>query len=1198
MDIIGRITVPAVSPGDTFPLVTDFAHGKARRRQVITHTFGAANAKIEQRYHYGDPSIRYTFHRQSLSNAARKQLRDFFESVKGTNVPFYYNAPNEDGTTTQKVVCFENAPLSLEALTNAITSTGVTFVEIPTGGPTYTVSATVTRFPNTALATALQDQAQEIIPLVRIRVLDSDVPDIFMSDRRVTVGTQLYLPRLLRMNEPGSEAIITQSIDGSTDDVTLTFGNADRVMVQLANDTQLRWARVELSLFHVGTGTVLKLWAGYVIDWHSDSGPEFIIRASDILSALTLSSPVGSVSRTCWRRYKKDGCPATGAVDTTHFPAADPNSCDLGFNTPNGCMAHQASESYGATYCSSQGVLLRSGGIGWSPGFHNGLGFINPAGWFIGSTSTWYPRTSIIEDSIFGGPLPEIWHDDDGQPQYGLPVACKIAAGRDEDQFYNALGIVGRGPLGAFTEPQMWTSYGASHPDTFLGSTLDGQPNHGFQVDSNGNLKSGSNPLYGLRQAFGGDPAGSQEFFSLGRVASTAKGWFTQAADGSPMLEVLDAAGKSAYNKIFSAGTAFCEIRRTKPNSDPITAPGQHTMIAMVSKGLTGLVWTAPDSRSNLTGCVNPFWVAINTYLWALGLMSTDASTQEEYFDVDAAVATAQIANTVVPRIIGTGTETQFRFKGVIGDCKPTRDWLQSILNAGCGYYTWSFGRLKLGCRSNASAVSAFTSGNILFGSLQLTPVSPKFEKLTLQFADQEYQFQSNVVDYVDQELAARNGRVQNPLSSQFAVSGCPAKSQAARIVIARAREEMGGVNQAEQDAARNAVWRSTILALDTEAGSVASITDPDIPGGTMNFRVQSMRINRDWSVDLVGKTVTPSMYDHTVGPKPADVQPGPVPTEPTRDSDVPPPPIFGASPSGPSGFLRLSTLAFESPENTRYISSGAFVIYYVDDAAPTDVHLAADLAIDGTTLTVDGWGTIGTGDFVEIDGEILLIGTKTDNSAEVARAQKSDELSGLAEAHASGAPVRKVNIVTQTEVFPPRFFEGLGTPEVNPALVNWALDIPLPNTRVLVAEGCVANPYGQSATTVVNWTASTYRGLLIGSFSVASQAAGFLLPVEGTLGIEADAAPALYLGRDFTARDVKAYVKLAPVGSGVSFTIYLGSDPWMTLTIPAGSTSVSATPEQIDEAAVIPANTSIRLSITAVGTIFPGADLSVFVYA
>lgn len=516
-DTLGRLSLITPDPSATFPLKTDYTHGKKRARQVITHSFGSANAKIEQRFHYGDPAIRYQFSRKSLNNADRKSLWQFFDTVKGTNLPFYYAAPNEDGTTTTKTVVFDNAPLTFEQLNDAVCSVGLTFVEVPTTSPTYTINDTVTRFPSTTLATALTAQAQEIIPLVKIRVLDSAVPDIFLSDRRVTVGAHTYLPRLLRMNQPGSSTIVAQSIDGSTDDVMLTFGNADRAMVQLANDTQMRWAKVELSLFHVDdpvalTGTVLQLWAGYVIDWHSDSGPEFTIKASDILSALTLSSPVSSISRTCWRRYKKDGCPATGSCDTTHFSSADPASCDNGFNTPNGCMAHQATQSFGATYCSPQGVLLRSGGIGLQPNWTMAFGLAG----LITSVSTWYPRTSTIQDSIFGGPLPEIWHNDDGLAQLGLPVPCKIAAGRDEDQFYIALGIVGRGPLGAYTAPQMITSYGATHPDTFVGSTLDGMPNHGFQVDSNGNLKSGAQPLYGLRRAPGSDPASSSEYFLAG----------------------------------------------------------------------------------------------------------------------------------------------------------------------------------------------------------------------------------------------------------------------------------------------------------------------------------------------------------------------------------------------------------------------------------------------------------------------------------------------------------------------------------------------------------------------------------------------------------------------------------------------------------------------------------------------------------
>ncbi|MEI9971047.1 MAG: hypothetical protein WDO73_02785 [Ignavibacteriota bacterium] len=696
--------------------------------------------------------------------------------------------------------------------------------------------------------------------MVRIRVLDPAVPDILISDRRVTVGGLLYLPRLLSL------PTVTQSIDGSTDDVSLSLGNADRVMVRVANDTNLLWGRVEYALFHVGTGIKIDIWAGYAATWQSDAGPAFTLRGSDILTALTLSSPVGTVSRTCRRRYQLDGCPATGAVDLVHFPTADRTQCDYGYNSPNGCMAHDPGgstmRSYGATYCSPQGVLLASRGV---------------------VSDTWFPRTSIIADTIFGTNLPEIWHNDDGIPQYGLPVTCQIAAGRDEVNFYAALGVVGAGPLGAFTVPEMIDL--SVPPDgikeTFIGSTLDGSPNHGFQADSNGNLKAGVNPTFGLRQGLGADPAGPHEYFALGRVATTAFGWFPQASDGSVMEEVEDSS--SAYNLVYAAGVSFCEMRIVKPSSDPLTAPSQHAMIAMVSQGLTALSWTGPGARTTIPGCTNPFWVAINTYLRAINLLGDTTANQEAAFDLSSVflgdgTGAAEIADDLVAKIFGTGTETQFRFMGSIDGRKPVRDWLQAILNSGLGYYTWSFGKLKLGCRMNASAAVAFTAGNMLFNSLRIAPVIPKFEKLTVSFTDQEYQFQSNTVDYTDKDHAARNLRSQNPLASDFPLSGGSTKSRAGRIGVVRAREELGGIDQAEQDALRSIAWKTTILSLDTEAGMVASVTDPDIPGGIGNFRVQSWRLNPDFSIDLAGQTVTPSMYDMTVGPKPTDVQAAPVP--------------------------------------------------------------------------------------------------------------------------------------------------------------------------------------------------------------------------------------------------------------------------------------------------------------------------------
>jgi hypothetical protein len=892
-DVIGRITVPSIVPSGTFPLKTRFPYGIALKRPVVTHTFGSANAKIEQRFYLGTPAERYTFQDPQLARAGRSSLRNFWEARKGAEGAFTYAVPQPDQSFVNKTVYFENAPLTLQELSDAITSVGVTMCEIPdpASAPTYTLNVTVTRFPSNTLATALLDQVQEIIPLVRIRVQEVAVPDIFLSDRRVTVGTQLYLPRLLRIGEPGSEALLTQSIaiDGNvpSDDVQFTFGNADRVMVQIANDTNLRWARVELSLFHVGTGIKLDLWAGNAVDWHSDFGPEFTLRCSDVLSALTLSSPVGLISRNCWRRYGQDGCPAvpgSQVMDVAHFASSDNTKCDFGYNAPNGCMAHQVQTSYGGVFATPQGVV-----------------FLNKSDAGGGAVLR---ATSLINDTLFGEPLPEIWHNDDGTAQYGLPVRCKIAAGRDESDYYIALGLIGKGPLGALTTPQMWDQNGDGIPDTFVGSTLDGQPNHGYQVTSTGLLKPGANAAFGLRSGLGTDPAGAHDYFSLGRVAATLgigapRGWFTNPADGSPMDEV--AYSGSAYNLVFAAGTAFLEIRRTdQPDIQP-SLPGTHELIAMVSKGLDGYTWTAPGTRSSTAGCVDPFWVAINTYLRAMGQLSASAATQETYFDVQAAIDAAAISSGVVAKVFGTGTETQFRFKGTLDQVRPTRDWLQMILNNAAGYFTWSFGKLRVGCRVNASAVSAFTAGNMIFGSLSLEPVKPRFEKLTVKFQDQEYQFAANTVDYTDKDYAARYGRVQNPLSSDMELTGTPTKSQAGRLVTCRSREELGGAVASEQDAARVARFATTILALDTEAGQVVSIADADVPGGTGDFRILQWTLNRDLSIGISAKTVTPSMYDLTVGPKPTDVAAAPVPTEsatewdPNYETPVVGDPLFGA---------------------------------------------------------------------------------------------------------------------------------------------------------------------------------------------------------------------------------------------------------------------------------------------------------------
>ena len=104
---------------------------------------------------------------------------------------------------------------------------------------------------------------------------ESAVPDIYLSDRRVTVGGQLYLPRLTGIGEPGSDVLIYSGHQGHVRQRAVRFGNGDRVMTQLANDTDLKYAEIDLCLFHVNSGIMLQLWKGVIQDFTSDGSAEF-----------------------------------------------------------------------------------------------------------------------------------------------------------------------------------------------------------------------------------------------------------------------------------------------------------------------------------------------------------------------------------------------------------------------------------------------------------------------------------------------------------------------------------------------------------------------------------------------------------------------------------------------------------------------------------------------------------------------------------------------------------------------------------------------------------------------------------------------------------------------------------------------------------------------------------------------------------
>ena len=241
-DTIGRIIVPDIvlSTGGSglqntqvFPLATQHPFGMSVERSVIVHRFGTLDAKQEQRYYAGIGPRKFQFRRPNLNWNEGRALRAFWEDTQGAWKAFTYNVPNPDGTTTATLVTFDQAPLSLEYLRNAVQA-GLALVEVvdPTQAPSYTVASTCVRFPSSALSSALLSEVQQIVPLIHIAPRQPAwsataayaandwvsykgvtyisktaansghqpdtsptqwrVGDIYLSDRRVTVGGQLY----------------------------------------------------------------------------------------------------------------------------------------------------------------------------------------------------------------------------------------------------------------------------------------------------------------------------------------------------------------------------------------------------------------------------------------------------------------------------------------------------------------------------------------------------------------------------------------------------------------------------------------------------------------------------------------------------------------------------------------------------------------------------------------------------------------------------------------------------------------------------------------------------------------------------------------------------------------------------------------------------------------------------------------------
>lgn len=1174
-DIIGGVAVPEIAVSGVYPLIPDYPYGRAHTPKVAVHQFGSANAKIEQRFYIGSGSKKFTLIHSRMTETDRVLLRSFWEANFGGYGSFYYDAPNESAVGTTRFTCrFANEGLSWEFVLNHLSSTGVNLIGIPTTSPTYTLNSTLSRFPSDALKTALLDQVQEIIPLVKLSAKKYGYNVMYLSDRRCTIGSQLWQARLLSWDG------ISQIIGNTSDQATFTFGNADRVMRELVNDVDLMQASVEFSLFHVGTGIKLDLWKGVVSDWGLDTGPEFKLSASDGIYQLNLPYPSQNMTRGCWKDFDDgNNCPFTSAHTGAIDPATgggitpDPSGCDKGYDTPDGCLAHGMKRYFGGILIEPQGVRIKDIG---------------------GNRIT---SKSNVSDTIYDAIPPEIYTDTP------ISVPCLLVSGRDEGKFYDALGIVGVGPLGA---------YGTGH-------TLDQQYQHNFPS------------LWAEKSVLGSDPAGATDYFSLGQDGAVTE---------VPAWRRVLLSGNRGYKDNFAAGLAFLEIRRSDEAGLQLTTLQQHEMIAIVTLGLSGWTWTDSGDHAtfNRGGAkvllTNPFWIAVNMYLKVLGLQNASSADQLETFDVKALadsttvggfpLGAALIADLMVAplidrydniyrrpvyndRVLIGGSfydhillplETQFTFRGILRDQKPFRDWLQEVLMNCLGYYNFNFGKLRMGIRINSSTVEAFTAGNILFNSLQLNPIKPAFNHLTGKFADEEFAFATNSVTIYDIDYAKLiGGGVPFYLKSEMNLSGSSNKSQTARVITTRLREELGGVTEAEQIAARNLAFKSTILALAAEPGMVCSMTHEDMPGGLGEFRLKGWRLNQDYSIDMFGSSTTDSMYDLTVGPKPADVPALPVPSE--RLLALPAPTQWTLTASL-SGDLRLS---FNIPDQADYAQAN-LILVLDDEPVRIKNTLAANVLVGASSMQITDASVFKVGQFVNIGNETVQItGPGTDGAPPLSNTVTILRAQGLstAEAHTSGDVVYGLTI----EVLTLHFDIGYTLTHPTGSLANgqyYVHNFRPGRKRIVYAKlgfinGQLSSPYIEKGFLSAGWT-PPISGQLPGLRTSVGDKISMV--VNGPLMVGDDVADDLILGPT-SIGEIFAKLGTASTGADIHFRLDIIDTATGALVYTGGTVTIAATTTGVGIFASGSETGNVegwafRLVILQVGSTTPGEDLTVVV--
>jgi hypothetical protein len=292
----------------------------------------------------------------------------------------------------------------------------------------------------------------------------------------------------------------------------------------------------------------------------------------------------------------------------------------------------------------------------------------------------------------------------------------------------------------------------------------------------------------------------------------------------------------------------------------------------------------------------------------------------------------------------------------------------------------------------------------------------------------------------------------------------------------------------------------------------------------------------------------------------------------------VPPAPYFGVQAIPRGGGVELSGVSFVDLENTHAITSGTLTLYYWDELqGRPDTVLANGIGAHDTVISLSN--SVEAGRYLQIDLEVMRVEeAQAGNTYRVTRAVQGTTPA----AHNTGALA--YTLASNSFVMPfPRDFFG------SPYSGSWKYTIRMPDVRVATAEMFVTNAHGNGEARNIYLTHNDDCGLRTlsgGQYSIQ---------VNGFLAVDESAAPAVIVETTHSVRDVFAVLGRA-ADAPVEVRLNVDDAPYCTLTFSPGA--IVSDPPNVNGASLDPLREGQKLtmSVRSVGSVYPGADLTVLV--